>query len=151
MLLATVSKTHTLIVLIHSYCAISPLAFALFSTTLANLGHNSLSYRISKLAKKLVNRPISQRYASAVLVTTAFRVDWIVEPIQIVAENVLNGHTSGLQVGDLINARVSFSCSFIILTKANPIITYSTMIGNINVTSTSQGKISVTAGICSFN
>lgn len=40
--------------------------------------------------------------------TTAVRVDWIVEPIQIVAENLLNGHTSGLQVGDLTNAGVSF-------------------------------------------
>lgn len=88
----------------HGYCALSPLAFAVFSTTLAQLGHNSLAYRISILAKKLVNRPLSQRYASGVAMTTAVRVDWIVEPIQIVAENLLNGHTSGLQVGDLTNA-----------------------------------------------
>ena len=85
--------------------------------------------------------------------TTAFSVDWIVEPIQIVAENLLNGYKNGLQVGDLMNARVSFSCSFIILMAFSLNLNnhlYSTTIGCIIITSTLQGKISVTAGIFSF-
>ena len=66
---------------------------------------NSL-IRIGKLAKRLLARPHSQRYSSAVAVHLGAGVDWVFEPIQSVAESSRNGQRSGLQVGDLLNARV---------------------------------------------
>ena len=87
--------------------AISPLALALFAGTLAGMNQNSLSYRIGKLAKRLLSTRQSQRFSSYVTLVTAACVDWMVEPLQCVAESLLNGHKNGLQVGDMICARVS--------------------------------------------
>ena len=79
----------------------------MFAATLAGFTQNSLAYRLSKLAKRLVTRPPSHRYASGVSLTTGLCLDWMFEPLQSVAESLSNGHKYGLQVGDLINAQVS--------------------------------------------
>ncbi|EJK63239.1 hypothetical protein THAOC_16117 [Thalassiosira oceanica] len=57
------------------------------------------------LAKQLVARPMSHRFASIVSLMTGVCVDWMVEPLQSVVESLSKGHKSGLQVGDLTNAR----------------------------------------------
>ena len=82
----------------------------MIAVALAGYTHNSLAYRMTKLAKRLVARPSSHRYASVVSLTTGMCLDWMFEPLQSVAENLLNGHTCGLQVGDLINAQVKCAC-----------------------------------------
>jgi len=89
--------------------AVSPQAFASFAVTLVSMGgQDGLAWRIGKLAKRLLARPHSQRYSSAVAVHLGAGVDWVFEPIQSVAESSLNGQRSGLQVGDLLNARLNY-------------------------------------------
>mmetsp|Transcript_449 Transcript_449/g.973 ORF Transcript_449/g.973 Transcript_449/m.973 type:complete len:326 (+) Transcript_449:2057-3034(+) len=88
--------------------AISPLALALFAGTLAGMNQNSLAYRISKLAKRLLSTRQSQRFSSYITLVTAACVDWMVEPLQCVAESLLNGHKNGLQVGDIMSARTNY-------------------------------------------
>lgn len=61
---------------------------------------------MGQLAKRLVTRPTSQMFTSAVAVALGLCVDWMFEPLQSVAESLLNGRRNGLQVGDLMNARV---------------------------------------------
>ena len=50
---------------------------------------------------------MSRRFASIISLLTGVWVDWMVEPLQSVVESLLEGHKSGLQVGDLAYARVS--------------------------------------------
>ena len=65
------------------------------------------SFRLGQLAKRLVARPASQMFTAAVAVSLGLCVDWMFEPLQSVAESLLNGHRNALQVGDLMNARVN--------------------------------------------
>ena len=46
-------------------------------------------------------------FSAAVAISLGLCVDWMFEPLQSVAESLLNGHRNALQVGDLMNARVN--------------------------------------------
>jgi len=103
-----VSRRMLEITLTNGLSEISPVAFANFAVSLSGLGQHNLSYRIGRLAKQLVARPMSHRFASIVSLMTGVCVDWMVEPLQSVVESLLKGHKSGLQVGDLTYARMNY-------------------------------------------
>ena len=93
-----------LLTLEYGICSDSPYAFAAYGMCMSHTGEYAVAYEYGKLAVKMLERPGMEKSIAKVLVVVHSYLFFLKSPIQESLDPLLSGYTSGMRVGDVLQA-----------------------------------------------